>query len=314
MSAVDALEAARPQAGRADGRARRRRGLRLARSDPAQSVPAQPSAACCSRSSISSTQPRIVGETDSGARLGRAARDARRRLSSSSCCCTGARRARRSRLMLQFGADLTAITLLMHASGGISSGLGGMLVVSVGTLALAAGNRARVPARRARDPGVAAASRRSRSFEGMTTSAQVRTGGILGAVIFVITAVVQLLRNRIVETEALAEQRGLDLAQPRRAQRIHHPASAREHRGRRRRRSRFGSSTSRPRSTSAARARRTDETLGGISAGSRGAARTRGACHDADERGQAGSAPPTAPTQYPTALRAARRAVATAAS
>jgi two-component system sensor histidine kinase PilS (NtrC family) len=33
----------------------------------------------------------------------------------------------------------------------------------------------------------------------------------LGAVIFVITAVVQLLRNRIVETEALAEQRGLDL-------------------------------------------------------------------------------------------------------
>jgi two-component system sensor histidine kinase PilS (NtrC family) len=33
----------------------------------------------------------------------------------------------------------------------------------------------------------------------------------LGAVIFVITAVVQLLRTRLVETEALAEQRGLDL-------------------------------------------------------------------------------------------------------
>ncbi len=45
----------------------------------------------------------------------------------------------------------------------------------------------------------------------MTTVAQYAPAGILGAVIFVITAVVQLLRTRLVETEALAEQRGLDL-------------------------------------------------------------------------------------------------------
>ena len=45
----------------------------------------------------------------------------------------------------------------------------------------------------------------------MTTSAQYAPVGILGAAIFVIAAVVQLLRTRIVETEALAEQRGLDL-------------------------------------------------------------------------------------------------------
>src|SRR5262249_8352858 len=37
---------------------------------------------------------------------------------------------------LQFGADLATIALLIHASGGISSSLGGILVVSVGTLAL----------------------------------------------------------------------------------------------------------------------------------------------------------------------------------
>ena len=37
---------------------------------------------------------------------------------------------------LQFGADLAAIVLLIHASGGLSSSLGGILVVSVGTLAL----------------------------------------------------------------------------------------------------------------------------------------------------------------------------------
>jgi two-component system sensor histidine kinase PilS (NtrC family) len=48
-------------------------------------------------------------------------------------------------------------------------------------------------------------------LQGMTTVAQYAPAGILGAVLFVITAVVQLLRARLVETEALAEQRGLDL-------------------------------------------------------------------------------------------------------
>jgi two-component system sensor histidine kinase PilS (NtrC family) len=37
---------------------------------------------------------------------------------------------------LQFATDLVAVALLIHASGGISSGLGGVLIVSVGTLAL----------------------------------------------------------------------------------------------------------------------------------------------------------------------------------
>jgi two-component system sensor histidine kinase PilS (NtrC family) len=45
----------------------------------------------------------------------------------------------------------------------------------------------------------------------MTTSAQYLPVGILGAATFVIAAVVQLLRTRIIETEALAAQRGLDL-------------------------------------------------------------------------------------------------------
>src|SRR5690606_7484000 len=37
---------------------------------------------------------------------------------------------------MQFAADLAAITLLLHASGGVGSGLGGLLIVSVGGLAL----------------------------------------------------------------------------------------------------------------------------------------------------------------------------------
>src|SRR5215471_5660945 len=111
---------------------------------------------------------------------------------------------------LQFGADLAAIVLLIHASGGISSSLGGILVVSVGTLALVLeSERAFMLAALATfglliEQGVA-------QIQGMTTSAQYAPVGMLGAAIFVITAVVQLLRHRIVETEALAAQRGLDL-------------------------------------------------------------------------------------------------------
>jgi two-component system, NtrC family, sensor histidine kinase PilS len=111
---------------------------------------------------------------------------------------------------LQFVTDLVAITLLVHASGGISSGLGGVLIVSVGALSLL------VPAERAFLMAAVATlvlllEQTYAQFLGLTTSAQFAPTGILGAVIFVITAVVQLLRTRIVETEALAAQRGVDL-------------------------------------------------------------------------------------------------------
>jgi two-component system sensor histidine kinase PilS (NtrC family) len=111
---------------------------------------------------------------------------------------------------LQFGADLAAIVLLIHASGGISSSLGGILVVSVGTLALVLeSERAFMLA--ALTTLVLLLEQTLAQLQGMTTIAQFAPVGILGAAIFVITAVVQLLRTRIVETEALAEQRGLDL-------------------------------------------------------------------------------------------------------
>src|SRR6185295_9120529 len=111
---------------------------------------------------------------------------------------------------LQFCTDLVGMTLLVHASGGISSGLGGVLIVSVGTLALL------VPTERAFLLAAVTAlalllEQAYSQFQGTTTSTQFAPVGILGAVIFVITAVVQLLRHRIVETEALAEQRGIDL-------------------------------------------------------------------------------------------------------
>jgi len=111
---------------------------------------------------------------------------------------------------LQFAADLISITLLVHASGGISSGIGGLLIIAVGGPALL------VPADRAFL--LAALTTLALLIEqsvaqlsGLTTAAQFAPAGILGAVVFVITAVVQLLRRQILETAALAEQRGVDL-------------------------------------------------------------------------------------------------------
>jgi two-component system sensor histidine kinase PilS (NtrC family) len=113
-------------------------------------------------------------------------------------------------IYLTFATDLIAVVFLVHASGGISSGLGGMLIVSVGTLALLL--------RTDRAFMLAAVSTLAllgqqtyAQLHGLATSAQFAPVGLLGAVIFVITAVVQILRTRLVESEALAEQRGLDL-------------------------------------------------------------------------------------------------------
>ena len=110
---------------------------------------------------------------------------------------------------LQFATDLVAVALLIHASG-ISSGLGGVLIISVGTLALL------LPTERAFllaavSTLVLLGQQTFAQLQGITTGAEFAPVGILGAVIFVITAVVQLLRTRLVESEALAEQRGIDL-------------------------------------------------------------------------------------------------------
>lgn len=110
----------------------------------------------------------------------------------------------------QFVFDLVTIILLLHASGGIISGIGGLLIVSIGTLALL------VPLERALllaavTTFVLLGEQSLSSMIGLTDTADYAATGILAAVIFVITVVVQLVRKQIVDTQALAEQRGVDL-------------------------------------------------------------------------------------------------------
>lgn len=110
----------------------------------------------------------------------------------------------------QFAFDLITIVLLLHASGGIVSDLGSLLIVSIGTLALLVTlERALLMA--AVTTFVLLGEQTLSVLRGFTQSTDYIATGLLGAVIFVITGVVQLLRKQIVETEALAEQRGVDL-------------------------------------------------------------------------------------------------------
>ncbi|HEX5419969.1 MAG TPA: HAMP domain-containing sensor histidine kinase [Gammaproteobacteria bacterium] len=110
---------------------------------------------------------------------------------------------------LLFAADLAIVIALVHA-GSVSSGLGGLLVVSVGALSLLA------PARRAFAFAAVAAlvlllEQTLAQLNGLADIEQYVAAGVLGAVVFLIVSVAQLMRGRLVETEALAEQRGVDL-------------------------------------------------------------------------------------------------------
>jgi two-component system sensor histidine kinase PilS (NtrC family) len=107
-------------------------------------------------------------------------------------------------------ADILLITVLLHTSGGISSGLAGLLVVSIPSLSLI------LPTDRALLlAAITSLALLIEQFlataQGMTSLAEFAPTGILGAAIFTVTGVTQLLRRRLSETEALAEQRGVDL-------------------------------------------------------------------------------------------------------
>ena len=117
----------------------------------------------------------------------------------------------RTQIMLQLALDIVALVVLMHASGGIRSGLGNLLLISVGACSLS------LPARTALTFAALAtlavlAEQSYAQFEGITTASDYTAAGLLGALIFVVALATQPLARRISESEALAEQRGVDLA------------------------------------------------------------------------------------------------------
>ena len=118
---------------------------------------------------------------------------------------------RQTHLYIQLVGDIVIVTGLTHAGGGVSSGLAGLLIVTVGALALLApGQRAFLFAAVA---ALAILGEQTFSYAaGLTGREAFVPAGLLGAVIFLISAVVSAMGHRMRESEALAAQRGVDLA------------------------------------------------------------------------------------------------------
>jgi two-component system sensor histidine kinase PilS (NtrC family) len=112
---------------------------------------------------------------------------------------------------VQLLVDIVGITILMHASGGISSGIGGLLVVFVGAASLTLRGRHAYFA--AAISALAILGEQLASYMlGLSTASAFVPAGMLGAVIFTIASAAHPLARRLQESEALAHQRGIDLA------------------------------------------------------------------------------------------------------
>ena len=114
-------------------------------------------------------------------------------------------------ILAQVAVDIVAIVVLMHSSGGISSGLGGLLVVFVGAGSLVL--PLQVPAFFAAIATLAVLGEQFFSqVGGVSDTSNYSAAGVLGAIIFAISLAARPLARRIQFSEALAHQRGVDLA------------------------------------------------------------------------------------------------------
>ena len=107
--------------------------------------------------------------------------------------------------------DITLLTLLMHASGSVSSGLGMLIVIAIiaGSLLLG-GQAARLFAAIA--TLAVLAEQVVTMFEGSMSTANYTQAGLLGAGFFGTAILAHELARRLQESEALAQRRGVDLA------------------------------------------------------------------------------------------------------
>ena len=114
-------------------------------------------------------------------------------------------------ILTQVAVDIVAIVVLMHSSGGISSGLGGLLVVFVGAGSLVL--PVQIPAFFAAIATLAVLGEQFFSqLGGVSDTSSYSAAGVLGAIIFAISLAARPLAHRIHFIEALARQRGVDLA------------------------------------------------------------------------------------------------------
>ena len=112
--------------------------------------------------------------------------------------------------VIQILLDIAVVVVLMHTSGGIGSGLGGLLIVFVGAGSLV------LPMQFPAILGAIATfailgEHVFAQFTEATAAANYPAAGLLSAIIFSMSLAAKPLSRRIQESEALARQRGVDL-------------------------------------------------------------------------------------------------------
>ncbi len=106
--------------------------------------------------------------------------------------------------------DVLVLTLLMHTSGGIESGLGMLLVVAIaGSSLISEGRTASLFAAMA---AIAILTEQVYSQLNTALETNYTQAGLLGITLFATAILSHVLSKRLRETEALAKQRGIDLA------------------------------------------------------------------------------------------------------
>jgi two-component system sensor histidine kinase PilS (NtrC family) len=117
----------------------------------------------------------------------------------------------RLQVSLQLFTDITATILLMHASGGVNSGVGNLLIIAV------AGGSVVLSSRHALlFASLATFALLGEQFyteySGLSRQSTYTQAGLLGLTLFITAIVAHIFAKRIRESEALAKERGVDLA------------------------------------------------------------------------------------------------------
>ena len=113
--------------------------------------------------------------------------------------------------LAQVICDIAGIMLLVHASGGLDSGLGNLLIVSVGAIALIWSRRRAVFFGSLAAIGVLF-EQYLNVLQGTASVADSTPAGLLGGILLFVSYAAYPLTRRMQESEALARQRGIDLA------------------------------------------------------------------------------------------------------
>jgi two-component system sensor histidine kinase PilS (NtrC family) len=114
--------------------------------------------------------------------------------------------------ILQILVDIGTITLLINASGGPASGLGILLIITVATGSLLMPGRMAFLFAAVAAMAVLGEQIYSTLFAGLPRDGGYTQAGLLGAALFLTASLVYLMARRIHASEALARQRGIDIA------------------------------------------------------------------------------------------------------